>query len=468
MLSKMNAILLLVLILSFDKNDAFPLITVGRTVGNNYARSSSSSLLCMMMTKSPQRNIKLSLLDLSTYNKNDKDSENNSNFLDASIIPLPSLHLEEYSELRTQHIYGMKISRPIQKMILRDAIQSNKLYGHIVYKKDPNDLVGAIGCTSEVLLSAIKPILAISSNNNNRKDDDEIPNTLLCRGSFRFVVKEVIQTIPYPVAIVDEWCDDDVLEQPKSKRDLSDSSSEVLCQQILSGLHAFVKQKVKESLRQRKKDIENSDIGYTDENEMTTTIHKRIYSKEISDVLFAFHGFLIENQSILSITEKQYAIAFFAAELIGVDNEIRKKLLKANKGIERLKIISNEVNKVVSTQRMVQSIVANDDDHYEIYSDDFESLPAWSKNIKKGMVVEYFWDEDFGWRECTVVNDPIPILNELLITVHFEDDQSTRKLPFRIDDKKRWRQPVFHKSSQVHQSIVSSTTIIDIDNNSFQ
>mmetsp|Transcript_4400 Transcript_4400/g.11086 ORF Transcript_4400/g.11086 Transcript_4400/m.11086 type:complete len:86 (-) Transcript_4400:165-422(-) len=41
--------------------------------------------------------------------------------------------------------------------------------------------------------------------------------------------------------------------------------------------------------------------------------------------------------------------------------------------------------------------------------------------------------------EGTVVEDPIQIADELILTIHFGDDDSTHKVPFSPDEKARWR-----------------------------
>ena len=60
--------------------------------------------------------------------------------------------------------------------------------------------------------------------------------------------------------------------------------------------------------------------------------------------------------------------------------------------------------------------------------------------MSEGTRLEYFWNEEFGWCEGVVVGDPVKIVDELIVTVRFEDGE-THKLPFRADEKVRWRPP---------------------------
>ncbi len=68
-------------------------------------------------------------------------------------------------------------------------------------------------------------------------------------------------------------------------------------------------------------------------------------------------------------------------------------------------------------------------------------LPAWANQIKNGIRVEYFWNEIEGWCAGTVVGDPIKIVDEIIVTVQFDDDGSVHRLPLRGEDKARWRPP---------------------------
>ena len=54
------------------------------------------------------------------------------------------------------------------------------------------------------------------------------------------------------------------------------------------------------------------------------------------------------------------------------------------------------------------------------------------------MRVGYYWNEEYGWCEGLVSEDPVQVIDELIITLTFEDGE-THKLPFSGDEKARWR-----------------------------
>lgn len=56
------------------------------------------------------------------------------------------------------------------------------------------------------------------------------------------------------------------------------------------------------------------------------------------------------------------------------------------------------------------------------------------------MRIEYFWNEAEGWCAGKIVGEPMKIVDELIVTVLF-DDGETHRLPFSPQDKVRWRPP---------------------------
>jgi hypothetical protein len=65
-------------------------------------------------------------------------------------------------------------------------------------------------------------------------------------------------------------------------------------------------------------------------------------------------------------------------------------------------------------------------------------LPPWSRQITKGMKIAYYWNEEWEWCEGEVVEDPVMVVDELLITMRFADGE-VHRLPFHPDEKARWR-----------------------------
>ena len=75
-------------------------------------------------------------------------------------------------------------------------------------------------------------------------------------------------------------------------------------------------------------------------------------------------------------------------------------------------------------RKMANSITSKQDESERDLKVGQPELPPWAKNIRKGMVVEYFWNEEYEWCEGTVIEDPVQIADELILTLHFEDDDN--------------------------------------------
>ena len=89
-------------------------------------------------------------------------------------------------------------------------------------------------------------------------------------------------------------------------------------------------------------------------------------------------------------------------------------------------------------------------------------LPSWSKKIKKGTILEYFWNEDYGWCRGQVIEDPLRIVpDEIVLTMHFPDDDSTHRLPFSADEKVRWRPPSSSTPPWVHMEYRYGPTLVN-------
>ena len=230
---------------------------------NSRAHSSQSSLQMSAYEDRPLRSITLPLLDASP--------EASSTLNAQTIVPLPSSHLPD--ELTTLNLYGFEVSAPVHKMLIDESIKTAGIYiaeegdmpqvrpgcyGHLVARGDGGELVGSIGCAVDVVMAtpAQSPGLniekemddmigAATKGDFSAKDRDsggedgtskgeEESLVVLVRGSFRFVVREVIKTIPYIVAVVDELRDDEpgavknkeeVVAQVEEVAELSDSNA---------------------------------------------------------------------------------------------------------------------------------------------------------------------------------------------------------------------------------------------------
>ena len=200
---------------------------------------SSSSLQMAAYDDQPLRSITLPLLDASP--------EASSTLNAQTIVPLPSSHLPD--ELTTLNLYGFEVSAPVHKMLIDESIKTAGIYiaeegdmphvrpgcyGHLVSRGNGGELVGSIGCAVDVVMAtpaqspglniekemddmigaATKGDFSAKDRKSGGEDDEsskgeEESLVVLVRGSFRFVVREVVKTIPYIVAVVDELRDDE-------------------------------------------------------------------------------------------------------------------------------------------------------------------------------------------------------------------------------------------------------------------
>mmetsp|Transcript_4998 Transcript_4998/g.5202 ORF Transcript_4998/g.5202 Transcript_4998/m.5202 type:complete len:87 (-) Transcript_4998:820-1080(-) len=67
----------------------------------------------------------------------------------------------------------------------------------------------------------------------------------------------------------------------------------------------------------------------------------------------------------------------------------------------------------------------------------YPPLPRWALTLKKGMRIEYYWNEEWDWSGGTI-QDILKIMDELVVTVEF-DDGSLYRLPLNGEEKLRWR-----------------------------
>jgi hypothetical protein len=69
--------------------------------------------------------------------------------------------------------------------------------------------------------------------------------------------------------------------------------------------------------------------------------------------------------------------------------------------------------------RITEEIVEQNDEGSKDLQVGTPTLPPWAKSIKKGTKREYFWNEIEGWCKGYVSEDPLMVVDELIITVLF-------------------------------------------------
>ena len=410
-----------------------------------------------------RRGITLPLLDI-------LDSEEYRN---QYIQPLPSAHLPD--ELTTLHVYGMQVVVPVHQSVLEYAVEhddssttmdgkstSDRNFGHLAWKpdnrnKDDNNLVGAIGCAAQVLI----PPGMLQTETTTLMDSKATataaelfeqgkPQVMLCRGTFRFIVREIKQSFPFPVAIVDELLDnnDSVTsgtdEKTKENDDdnddddmYADLSKSQLIRLTLQAMQSFVDQQLK-ATSQAMSPLEQSIIEQSGFPDMSA---QRQATEEMSAVWEVFQQYLVDD---CPVSERAKSVAFLAAEMANMSNDVRRKILCLADSTERLRVVLRELESTVGlvralkvAQTISQEVSPGGCDPKDLQVGK-PSLPSWASHIRKGMQIEYFWNEEYEWCAGTVIEDPVFVVDEYLITIKF-DDGEVHKLPFEADEKARWR-----------------------------
>ena len=445
-----------------------------------------------------RKDVEIPLLDLidRTISK-DKDDENDEN---AFVVPLPSSDFPD--QLATPFLYGMEMNIPLHKLILEEAItmaenttvsssaplssMPKPFYGHLVWK-DGDELKGAIGCTAEILVNApttevlgggpktlleeelakLEKSFADSQGEEgeeessvaNTIEDSSAPtsNTLLCRGGWRFVVKEVVRSIPYPVVIVDEIEDDadeddsDMFSTVSSEDDDDDDEDELanmpapeLIGNTMRNVQSIIQQQLEDATTKTQMSpleqsiLENSEMAGGD-TAINPAAIELAHAEEMSAVWSVFQMSLVDD---IEPSQRRFAVAIMAAELANLKNDLRQEILLVRNGEERLRIVLRELKEIVGmaqARKLASSITDKTDEDDKDLKVGKPLLPPWVKQIKKGTNIEYFWNEEYEWCPGVVAEDPIIIADELLLTIRFDGEEETHRLPLSAEDKLRWR-----------------------------
>lgn len=342
-----------------------------------------------------RRDVEIPLMDMTTESSKDYD--------DSIIVPLPSSHLPE--DLSTLNMYGMQLKVAIHKMMMEEAtsktgINTNDvsgdifgalkgkeaLYGHVIAKKKgSDDLVGAIGCAGEIVLAVPSPSVQMSDTDDGNplfadavspgENNEDAPMTVLVKGAFRFVVKEVKQTFPFPIAIVDELLDEppNVSESSaiaRSEYDENDEDDEEdydmyadlppseLVPRTLAAMKAITDQgintKPKEMSPLEQSILEQSSIPQGMVQGLSSM--ERSQAEEMAAVFDIFVASLIDIAPMP--VDRYYAVALMGGEMAGLENSERRAILTTRNGVERLRLVLQKLEEKIS---MVQAKKLTDD-----------------------------------------------------------------------------------------------------------
>jgi hypothetical protein len=496
-------IVIIITIISFTSWLALAFTTTTTAAAGRRTNTRTTNSILLYATRL-RTNIQIPLMDLTNKSDNVDDENKNEN---GFIIPLPSSDFPD--ELATPFLYGIQMDTPLYKLIMEEAISlaaeqttastnmlsstspflssSPPMYGHVVWKNNDNDdnnsLVGAIGCTAEILVNApTKEIFRnaqiqefLTPESESHDDDDDKPsssstsesassfNTVLCRGGWRFVVKEVIRSIPYPVVIVDEiqddaddddsnmfasvgssTSDDDDDDDDDEHHEFNQMSTPELIHGIMLNVQSIIAQQLedanaKNNLSPLEKSIlEDNEIG-SGVSAINAAAIELALAEEMSAVWAVFQTSLVDD---IDPQQRRFAVAVMASELACLENNVRQEILLTRNGEERLKIVLKELKEIVGMRQARKFASKITDDVDELDKDlmvGTPKLPRWALQITKGTKIEYFWNEEYGWCSGTVTEDPVTIVDEILLTIRFDEDDEVHKLPLSAEDKIRWR-----------------------------
>jgi len=431
--------------------------------GFNFSRGSGSTSNSLSRTPQLQllKNISLPLFDVSVpledFGMMGVDSEDGGKRMmtsDNTLTPLPSSHLP--LEVSTLNVYGMELQSPSHIRMMREAERVGK-YGHLVHRKDENELVGAIGCAGDVIRCSFQyPNVTLSEIDDGDMllgDGDPYASgatsvSALMRGSFRFVVREVKSTFPYPVVIVDELSDipygsnemealdeggveeEDDDDDDDYDIDYNQIPAEQLLQRCLSAMDAIVKMKINIRDTTPLEDMILESQGLESPSKQKS---------QVEELAAVFDVFRLELVEINDRTMRAYAIGMMAVEIAEASYEDRAAALITTDGAERLRMVLQIMEKQISMERakkLAEELTSSDEETQLQVG--VPSMPQWVKSIDKGTRLEYFWNEEEGW--CSgIVQEKLVLGDEILMTVKFDDDGTTHRIPFTAEEKVRWR-----------------------------
>lgn len=368
--------------------------------------------------------------------RNSLDNENETVIKDLKIplllsdvfLPLPSFHLPDV--LATLNVYSTPLNTALDQTIVEFAKDNtDSLLGHVCIGDDLSKWTGAVGCVSQV----IETIDSVDSNKQ-----------LVCKGTFRFVVKQVLQEIPFPIVLVDELVDQEfpeIASNSNNNNEVEDTSSDPTecISRILSLLDEYCQQQLESA--GDVSPLEQAILEETGNAIMPMVVQQIVMEK--AAIAQVFRASYLDD-SVISSHQILYAAALLAAEITDFSASQRQTLLAMTNSIERLVYVRSILEETVGMARarkMAEQITAATDEASKDLKIGTPQLPPWAKSIRKGTQVEYFWNEEYGWCRGEVIEDPIRIVDEILLTVRFFEDGETHRLPFSADEKVRWRPP---------------------------
>ncbi|KAL7579614.1 hypothetical protein ACA910_007978 [Epithemia clementina (nom. ined.)] len=458
-----------------------------------------------------RRRLEIPLLDVSSSTfgdgmvnsgRSNKDKKKSGEM----ILALPGSHLPD-AFASSLNVYVMDMNLPIQKTIIEATMERGGpfyeggdveyCFGQVVHKRqasfassaslleDSDNLVGAIGCVVQILSPSLTSLedsvgeegqqqlqTQTGTGDGATPSDGGTPQSVLCRGLYRFIVREIKQTVPFVIAVVDELVDneknelgmsgdivvhDDLFDEDDDDEDDEDLFDDYdslnpsqLEQRLMQGLHEYVDQQLAAVVEKQDSmsPLERSLLERSGGPGGVGGINiQREAAEETAALLQVFQHYVVDELSAATPRERWFALSFFAAELTDVNASTRQTMLRLTNGVERLRLITQQVEETVRmgrARKVAKSVTDQTDEMQRDLQVGRPQLPPKSV-FGKGTTVEYFWNEEFGWCEGVVVEDPELAVDDgtgeeiMLLTVYFDDDGTTHQIPFRPEEKARWR-----------------------------
>ena len=432
-----------------------------------------------------KQGLEIPLLDLSSWNDKDEDDDDDDDKTGRRqmIQALPGSHLPDVLSA-SLNLYVMEMALPIHKTIVEAAMERGDYslddgpiqhcFGQVVSKPNEDDWVGAIGCVVQVLSPSLESLANDSGDDQDKPTEyaqdllSSSPQSVLCRGLYRFVVREIKQTVPFVVAVVEELPDSldstDDKDGLVAQRFQDDDDDDDDDDDMFDDYTSLTPRELEQRLMQALSEYVDQQLAVVDERQQTMSPLERSLmeggngggnnvniqqeaAEETAALLQVFQGYVVDELSMVPANERWFALAFFAAELAELKAGIRRTMLEVTDSVERLRLVTQHVEETVRmgrARRMAKAVTDQTDEMQRDLQVGRPQLPPKSV-FGKGTEVEYFWNEEYEWCQGVVVEDPELIVDDrtgeeyMLMTVTFEDDGSTHKIPFRPEEKARWR-----------------------------
>lgn len=312
------------------------------------------------------------------------------------LIPFPLPTGDFPDELRTCSVHRTTITLPLHKAIV-DGATTNGSSRSLIGFCGPND--SQCGCAAE--------ILQWSSETGE----------LLYSGDFLFQVQHIERSAPFRVAQISRLESTASSAVQGATSDTISYQENLLIQELLDSMATYAEQMVQS--------YEN--MSPLEESLVESTSNSVLDRLEMTQELAAI-------VAILRSSLEQWppsSLPYLAVDLTSTNNEQRWKLLSCaslSDQIELARSILVDALPEVASSKPAQELQVGT-----------PQLPRWASTIRKGVELEYFWNEEYEWCRGVVVEDPVFIVDEWILTVHFDDDDSTHRLPLSADEAARWR-----------------------------